>query len=138
MDSTQYVLIWQYITEAKKHLHVYSSIIKHGRQKAHDYFLLLFCKSSIWFTNLQRFFFQNYHIFFWYIKMCHKLCHFIWGIWWSHRSKNFEAMKARSANITRIRSWNFCLQCHKVKTKKLLCLKGVCTSRNLNTWTWIL
>ena len=26
--------------------------------------------------------------------MCHKLCHFIWGIWWFHWSKDFEAMKA--------------------------------------------
>ena len=24
--------------------------------------------------------------------MCHKLYHFIWGIWWFHRSKDFEAM----------------------------------------------
>ena len=38
--------------------------------------------------------------------MCRKLCHFIWGIWWFHRSKYFEAMKAgKLANITRIRSW---------------------------------
>ena len=26
--------------------------------------------------------------------MCRKLCHLIWGIWWFHRSKDFEAMKA--------------------------------------------
>ena len=26
--------------------------------------------------------------------MCHKLYHFIWGIWWFHRSKDFEATKA--------------------------------------------
>jgi hypothetical protein len=26
--------------------------------------------------------------------MRHKLCHFIWGIWWFHRSKDSEAMKA--------------------------------------------
>ena len=38
-------------------------------------------------------FFLNF-IYFWYIKMCHKLYHFIWGIWWFHRSKDFEAMKA--------------------------------------------
>ena len=38
-------------------------------------------------------FFLNF-IYFWYVKMCHKLYHFIWGIWWFHRSKDFEAMKA--------------------------------------------
>ena len=26
--------------------------------------------------------------------MCRKLCHFIRGLWWFHRSKYFEAMKA--------------------------------------------
>ena len=26
--------------------------------------------------------------------MCCKLCHLIWGIWWFHRSRDFEAMKA--------------------------------------------
>ena len=26
--------------------------------------------------------------------MCRKLCHLIWGIWWFHRSKDFEVMKA--------------------------------------------
>ena len=26
--------------------------------------------------------------------MCRKLCHFIWGIWCFHRSKDFEVMKA--------------------------------------------
>ena len=31
--------------------------------------------------------------------MCRKLCHFIWGIWWFHRSKYFEAMKVRKLAI---------------------------------------
>ena len=31
--------------------------------------------------------------------MCHKLCHFIWDIWWFHRSKDFEAMKAGKSAI---------------------------------------
>ena len=35
----------------QKHLHVYSSIIKHGRQKVHNLFSLLICKSLIWFTE---------------------------------------------------------------------------------------
>ena len=26
--------------------------------------------------------------------MCSILCHLIWGIWWFHRSKDFEAIKA--------------------------------------------
>ena len=26
--------------------------------------------------------------------MCRKLCNLIWGIWWFHRSKDFEYMKA--------------------------------------------
>ena len=37
--------------------------------------------------------------------MCRKLCHFIWGIWWFHWSKDFEAMKA---GMLAIRSWLFC------------------------------
>ena len=48
--------------------------------------------------------------------MCQKLCHFIWVIWWFHRSKDFEAIWRQkswpfspgwAANITRIRSWTF-------------------------------
>ena len=35
-------------------------------------------KPSIWFTK--KTLFQNYHIFFWYIKVCRKLCHLIWGL----------------------------------------------------------
>ena len=27
--------------------------------------------------------------------MCRKLCHLIWGIWWFHRSKDFEAIWPR-------------------------------------------
>ena len=26
-------------------------LLEHGRRKVHDYFLLLLCKSSIWFTE---------------------------------------------------------------------------------------
>ena len=37
--------------------------------------------------------------------MCRKLCHFIWGIWWFHRSKDFEAMKAGKSAI---RPWLSC------------------------------
>ena len=47
-------------------------------------------------SGLQRYTFSklSYIFFNTYIKMCRKLCHFIWGIWWFHRSKDFEAMKA--------------------------------------------
>ena len=38
--------------------------------------------------------------------MCHKLCHFIWDIWWFHRSKDFEAMKAGKLAIW---PWMICL-----------------------------
>ena len=38
-------------------------------------------------------FFFNF-ICFWYIKMCHIYQKHFWGIWWFHRSKDFEAMKA--------------------------------------------
>ena len=31
--------------------------------------------------------------------MCPKSCHLIWGIWWFHRSKDFEAMKAGKSAI---------------------------------------
>ena len=34
-----------------------------------------------------------------YIKICHILYHFIWGLWWFHRSKDFEAMKAGMSDI---------------------------------------
>ena len=44
------------------------------------------------------------HILLMSIKMCHKLCHFIWGAWWFHRSKDFEAMKAEKT----IRPWLSC------------------------------
>ena len=37
--------------------------------------------------------------------MCRKLCHLIWGIWWFHRSKDFEAMKAEKLAI---RPWLSC------------------------------
>ena len=37
--------------------------------------------------------------------MGHKLFHFISGIWWFHRSKKFEAMKAGKSTI---RPWLFC------------------------------
>ena len=56
----------------KKYLHdrsLHSQIprnlfnFQHGRRKVHDYFLLLPCKSSIWFTYRETHF-QNYHKFF--------------------------------------------------------------------------
>ena len=69
-----------------------------GRWKVHDYFLLLLCKSSIWFTEQ--------HIFKIIIKICHKLCHFIWGFigqkilkLWSQESRPFGSGWA--ANIKR-------------------------------------
>ena len=65
----------------------------HGRRKVHDYFLLLLCKSSIWFTE-KRIFKIIIYFFNMYIKMCRKLCHLIWGTWCFHRSKYFEAMEA--------------------------------------------
>ena len=37
--------------------------------------------------------------------MCRKLCHLIWGIWWCHRSKDFEAMEAGKLAI---RPWLSC------------------------------
>ena len=37
--------------------------------------------------------------------MCWKICHLIWGIWWFHRSKDFEAMKAGKLAI---RPWLSC------------------------------
>ena len=61
----------------------------HRRRKVHDDFLLLLCKSLVY----RETHFQIYCIFFWYIKMCRKLCSLIWGIWWFHRSKEFEALK---------------------------------------------
>ena len=72
-------------------------------QSGFDYFLLLLSKSSIW--SKEKHFFLNYHIFFWYIKMCHELQHLIWGIWQLHRSKDFEAMKAGKLAI---RPWMSC------------------------------
>ena len=39
------------------------------------------------------------------MKICPKLCHFIWDIWWFHRSKDFEAMKAGKLAI---RPWLAC------------------------------
>ena len=37
--------------------------------------------------------------------MCHTLCHFIWDIWWFHRSKDIEVMKAGKLAI---RPWKSC------------------------------
>ena len=31
--------------------------------------------------------------------MCHRLCNFIWGIWWFLRSKEFEAIKVEKSAI---------------------------------------
>ena len=37
--------------------------------------------------------------------MCRKMFYFIWGMWWFHRSKDFEAMKAGKLSI---RPWLIC------------------------------
>ena len=75
------------------------------RLGGYDYFLLLLSKLSIWFT--EKTLLKNYHIYFWWIKVCRKLCHLIWGIiWWFDRSKNFEAMKAEKLSIPpRLSCW---------------------------------
>ena len=85
----------------------FGSIIKsnHGRREVHDYFLLLLCRSSIWFTEIHIF--KELSYIFWYIKTCRKLCHLIWGIWWFHRSKYFEVMKAGKSAIRPWLSWQY-------------------------------
>ena len=50
-------------------------------------------------SGLQSNPFSKLSYIFWYIKMCHKLCHFIWDIWCFHWSKDFEAMKAGKSAI---------------------------------------
>jgi hypothetical protein len=56
----------------------------------YDYFLLLLGKSSIWF--IEQHIFKIIMHFFLYNKICRILCHLIWGIWWFHMSKDFEAI----------------------------------------------
>ena len=85
----------------------------HGRRKIHDCFLLLLSKSSIWFT--EEHIFKIILYFFYYIKICRKFCHFIWGIWWLIGQKILKLWRQESwpfgpgwsANIARIRSWTF-------------------------------
>ena len=66
-------------TDYEQLLRAAVSCFQHGRWKDHNYFLLLLCKSSIWFT--EKHIFKIIICFFQYIKMCLKLCHFIWIIW---------------------------------------------------------
>ena len=74
----------------------HGNTVNHGRRKIHEYFLLLLCKSSTWFT-------ENTFSKLPYISLIHQnvpqICHFIWGIWWFHRSKDFEVMKAGKSAI---------------------------------------
>ena len=75
----------------------------HGRRKVHDYFLLLLCKSSIWFTEKQIFkiiYFFNTSKF-----AAYWLGQFIWGIWWFNKSKDFEDIKA---GMLAMRPWLSC------------------------------
>ena len=48
---------------------------------------------SLW--KILSFFFN--FIYFWYIKMCYKSYHFIWDIWWFHRSNNFVLWMPKSS-----------------------------------------
>ena len=103
-------------------------IVVHGRRKVHDFFLLPLCKSSIWFTEKHIFKIIIY-FFNTYIKMCRKLCHFIWGIWWFHRSKDFEAMNAG-------KSW---LSCQYNENTLVDLLSSVLLLKNLSStylWLW--
>ena len=74
---------------------------KHGRQKVHDYFYYCSVNHQSGLQSINTF--SKLSCFFWY--MCRKLCHLIWGIWWFHRSKEFEAMKA---GMLAIRPWLSC------------------------------
>ena len=55
------------------------------------------------------------HILLMSIKMCHKLCHFIWGVWWFHskiilklwRQETWPFSPGWATHITRIHSWTF-------------------------------
>ena len=65
----------------------------------------------------------------WQIKMCRKLCQLIWGIWWFHWSKYFEAKKAGksaiwlgwAAHIMSIGSWTFHLPYKHCEKNSLNC-----------------
>ena len=63
--------------------------------------------------------------------MCRKLCHFIWGIWWFHRSKHFEAMKAGKLAI---RPW---LSCPYNKTTLEDLPPSVLWMLNLKSKSWM-
>ena len=75
----------------------------HGRRKVHDYFLLLLCKSSIWFTEKHI----KIILYFFNTSKCTANYFILFDvhIWWFHRSKDFEAMKAWKSAI---RPWLIC------------------------------
>ena len=92
--------------------------VAHRRQKVHDYFLLLLCKSSIWFTEKHIF---KIIIYFFNTSKCATNYVISFDVFigqkilklWKQESWPFGPGWA--PNITRIRSWIFRLPCDRRK-----------------------
>ena len=95
--------------------------INHRRRKVHDYFLLLLCKSSIWFTEKHIFKIIIYFLIhqnvpqimsFHLRYMMHDgfIGQKILKLW---RQESLPFSPGWAANITRIRLWTFRLPCSK-------------------------
>ena len=78
--------------------------VTHGRRKVHDYFLLLLCKSSIWFTEQHIF---KIIIYFFNTSKCAANYVISFEVYdgFIARSKDFEAMKTGKLAI---RPWLSC------------------------------
>ena len=61
----------------------------------HDYFSLLLCKWSIWFTE-QHIFKIIIYFFNVCIRIYRQLCHLIWGIWWFIGQKILKLWRQKS------------------------------------------
>ena len=86
--------------------------------------VIYICSSVNHQSGLQSNTFMKLSFIFEYIKMCLKLCHYIWGIWFLSekilklwRQESWPLVPGWSARITRIRSWTFRLPCLQWKFK---------------------
>ena len=114
------MLLWKSIDTKKVWVYPYNFRMKfsildliHGRRKVHDYFLLLLCKSSIWFTEKHIF---KIIIYFFNTSKCATNYVISFEVYdgfigqkilklWRQESRPFGPGWA--ANIPRIRWWTF-------------------------------
>ena len=94
----------------RKKLTVHIMCSTHGRRKVHDYFLLLLCKSSIWFTEKHIF---KIIIYFFNTSKCaanYVILFVVYDglIFKLSRPESWPVSPGWAANVTRIHSWTYC------------------------------